>query len=96
VNRRVTLARRPSGFPEVSDFALDEAEAPELGSGEVLLRVLWVSVDPYQRGRMSTSRSYARSLELGDVITAQAVGEVVESRDGRFSRGELAVGQLGW
>jgi NADPH-dependent curcumin reductase CurA len=96
VNRRVTLAARPSGFPEESDFAVEEAEVPEPSPGEVLIRTLWVSVDPYQRGRMSTTRSYARSLELGDVITAQAVGEVVESRDGRFSEGDLAVGQLGW
>jgi NADPH:quinone reductase len=96
VNRRVTLAARPSGFPQESDFALDEAEMPEPVAGEVLIRTLWVSVDPYQRGRMSTTRSYARSLELGDVITAQAVGEVVESRDGRFSEGDLVVGQLGW
>jgi NADPH:quinone reductase len=96
VNRRVTLAARPSGLPQESDFTLDEAEVPEPGPGEVLIRTLWVSVDPYQRGRMSTARSYARSLELGDVITAQAVGEVVESRDGRYAVGDLAVGQLGW
>jgi NADPH:quinone reductase len=96
VNRRVTLAARPSGFPQESDFALDEAEMPVPSPGEVLIRTLWVSLDPYQRGRMSTARSYARSLELGDVITAQAVGEVIESRDGRFSEGDLAVGQLGW
>jgi NADPH-dependent curcumin reductase CurA len=96
LNRRVTLASRPAGFPQESDFALEEAEVPEPGAGEVLVRVLWVSVDPYQRGRMSTQRSYARGLELGDVITAQAVGEVVESRDDRYSVGDLAVGQLGW
>jgi NADPH:quinone reductase len=96
LNRRVTLAARPSGLPQESDFALSETELPEPGSGEVLVRVLWVSVDPYQRGRMSTARSYARSLEVGDVMTAQAVGEVVESRDGRYSEGNLAVGQLGW
>jgi NADPH:quinone reductase len=96
LNRRVTLAERPVGFPEESDFALGEAEAPEPRPGEVLLRVLWVSVDPYQRGRMSTQRSYARGLELGDVITAQAVGEVVASGDARFREGDLAVGQLGW
>jgi NADPH:quinone reductase len=96
VNRRVTLAARPSGFPEESDFALEEAEVPEPGAGEVLVRVLWVSVDPYQRGRMSTQRSYARGLELGDVITAQAVGTVVASNDGRYADGDLAVGQLGW
>jgi NADPH-dependent curcumin reductase CurA len=96
VNRRVTLAARPVGEPKDSDFALEEAEVPEPEEGEVLVRVLWVSVDPYQRGRMSQARSYARSLELGDVITAQAVGEVVESRDPRFAPGAVVVGQLGW
>jgi NADPH:quinone reductase len=96
LNRRVILAERPVGFPKDSDFALDEVGAPDPGAGEVLVRNLWISVDPYQRGRMSTQRSYARGLDLGDVITAQAVGEVVESRDGRYETGDLAVGQLGW
>jgi NADPH-dependent curcumin reductase CurA len=96
VNRRVTLAAHPGGFPEESDFSVEEAEVPEPGAGEVLVRNLWVSVDPYQRGRMSQQRSYARGLELGDVITSQAVGEVVTSHDGRYSEGDLAVGQLGW
>ena len=95
-NRRVTLAERPVGFPKDSDFAIDEIEVAEPGAGEVLVRALWVSVDPYQRGRMSEARSYAKKLELGDVITSQSVGEVVESHDGRFAPGDLVVGQLGW
>jgi NADPH-dependent curcumin reductase CurA len=95
-NRRVTLAARPVGFPKDSDFALDEVEVGEPGPGEVLVRTLWVSVDPYQRGRMSEARSYANSLELGDVITSQSLGEVVESTDSRFSPGDLVLGQLGW
>jgi NADPH-dependent curcumin reductase CurA len=95
-NRRVTLAERPVGFPKESDFALDEVEVGEPGPGEVLVRTLWVSVDPYQRGRMSQVRSYAKGLEVGDVITSQSLGEVVESRDGRYSPGDLVVGQLGW
>jgi NADPH-dependent curcumin reductase CurA len=95
-NRRVTMAARPEGFPKDSDFAVAEAEVGEPGPGEVLVRVLWVSVDPYQRGRMSHARSYAQALEVGDVMTAQALGEVVESHDGRFSTGDLVVGQLGW
>jgi len=95
-NRRITLAARPAGFPTESDFALEEAEIPEPEAGEVLVRALWVSVDPYQRGRMSEARSYARPLELGDVITSQTLGEVVESRDPRFTPGDLVVGQLGW
>src|SRR5205807_9685280 len=84
------------GFPQESDFALEETEIPEPEAGEVLVRALWVSLDPYQRGRMSEARSYATPLELGDVITAQTLGEVVESRDPRFEPGELVLGQLGW
>jgi NADPH-dependent curcumin reductase CurA len=95
-NRRVTMAARPEGFPKDSDFAVDEVEVGEPRPGEVLVRVLWVSVDPYQRGRMSQVRSYAQGLEIGDVMTSQSVGEVVESQDGRFSPGDLVVGQLGW
>jgi NADPH:quinone reductase len=96
MNRCVTLASRPVGFPQESDFAIDEVEVPSPEPGEVLVRSLWVSVDPYQRGRMSTVRSYAKGLELGDVITAQAVGEVIESNDPRYETGDLVVGQLGW
>ena len=95
-NRRVTLAARPQGFPKDEDFVLDEVEVGDPAPGEVLVRVLWVSVDPYQRGRMSEARSYAKKLELGDVITSQSLAEVVESQDGRFSIGDLVVGQLGW
>jgi len=95
-NRRVTLAARPVGPPGQSDFALDEIEVAGPGLGEVLVRIRYVSVDPYQRGRMSEARSYAASLQLGDVITSQSLAEVVESGDARFSPGDLVVGQLGW
>lgn len=94
--RAITLAARPTGSPSESDFELVERPVPEPAAGEVLVRILWTSVDPYQRGRMSTARSYARSVELGEVMTAQSLGEVVESRDGRFEDGDLVVGQLGW
>jgi len=96
VNRRVTLAARPVGAPQESDFALDEAPVPEPRPGEVLVRAHYLSVDPYQRGRMSEARSYAKPVELGEVMTAQAVGEVVESNDARFVVGDHVVGQLGW
>ncbi len=96
VNRQVTLAARPSGFPEESDFALVESEVPQPGPGEVLVRIEWASVDPYQRGRMSTARSYAKPVEIGEVMTSQSAGEVVESNDPRFSPGDKVVGQLGW
>src|SRR5438105_5597442 len=93
---RVTLAARPVGFPQESDFAVDEVEVGEPGHGELLVRVLWASVDPYQRGRMSEARSYAAPLQVGDVITSQSLGEVVASGDPRLSAGDLVVGQLGW
>ena len=96
VNRVVTLASRPTGFPDESNFALVEQPVPEPGPGEVLARVLWTSVDPYQRGRMSEARSYAKPVQLGEVMTAQSLGEVVESNDPRFEPGDLVVGQLGW
>jgi NADPH-dependent curcumin reductase CurA len=96
VNRRVTLAARPVGAPQESDFALDEVPVGEPRPGEVLVHNLYVSVDPYQRGRMSEARSYAKPLEIGDVVTSQAVGEVVESADPRFAPGDPVVGQLGW
>jgi NADPH-dependent curcumin reductase CurA len=96
VNRRVTLAARPEGFPKESDFALDEVEVPVHGTGEVLVRVSHASIDPYQRGRMSEARSYAQPMEIGDVITSQSIGEVVEGNDARFAPGDRVVGQLGW
>ncbi len=96
VNRRITLAARPVGLPLESDFALDEIDVGSPQVGEVLVRMLWASVDPYQRGRMSEARSYAKSLAIGDVITSVNLGEVVESNDPRLSPGDLVVGQLGW
>jgi NADPH:quinone reductase len=96
VNRAVTLAARPTGFPQESDFDLVEQPLPAAGPAEVLVRILWTSVDPYQRGRMSEARSYARPVQLGEVMTAQALGEVVSSGDSRYEPGDLVVGQLGW
>lgn len=96
MNRQITLAARPVGFPKESDFALLETPVPEPGPGQVLVRSHWLSLDPYMRGRMSETRSYAKPTQVGEVMTGQVVGEVVESTDGRFEAGELVVGQLGW
>ena len=96
MNRQITLAARPEGFPRESDFALVESEIPSPGPGEVLVRAQWLSLDPYMRGRMSRARSYAKATELGEPMTGQVVGEVVESGDSRFAQGDAVVGQLGW
>jgi|SRR5579863_3306735 len=95
-NRQVTLAARPVGEPKESDFALVESEIPSPGEQEVLVRVLWVSLDPYQRGRMSDARSYAHPVEISGVMTAQAVGEVIETRSSRFQPGDTVLGPFGW
>jgi hypothetical protein len=96
VNRQVTLAARPAGEPTQADFALVESDVPPPAEGEVVVRTLWLSLDPYQRGRMNEGRSYARHVDLGEVMTAQAVGEVVESRSSRFRPGDVVLGPFGW
>jgi NADPH-dependent curcumin reductase CurA len=95
-NRQVTLAARPTGEATEADFALLESPIPEAGAGEVVARTLWLSLDPYQRGRMNEGRSYARHVDIGEVMTAQAVGEVVESRSPRFKPGDVVMGPFGW
>jgi NADPH-dependent curcumin reductase CurA len=96
LNRQVTLTARPSGAPKESDFALVEGEAPEPGDGEVLVRNLWLSLDPYMRGRMNDARSYVAPVALGEVMGAQAVGEVVESRSPHYAAGDVVLGFFGW
>ena len=73
MNRQITLATRPEGFPQESCFALVESEIPQPGPGEVLVRSQWLSVDPYMRGRMSEARSYAKPTQVGEPMTGQAV-----------------------
>jgi hypothetical protein len=96
VNRQITLAARPVGYPKESDFALVVSPVPQPREGEVLVRALWLSLDPYQRGRMSTARSYAAAVELGEVIVGGVVGRVVESRTPAFTPGDIVEGRLGW
>lgn len=96
INRKITLAGRPAGWPSESDFKLVEAEAPRPAEGEALVEVLYVSVDPYQRGRMREVVGYGKPLELGDVMTAGAVGRVIGSRDHSLRTGDFVVGTLGW
>ena len=96
MNRQITLAALPVGFPRGSDFALVETEIPTPGAGEVLVRSQWLSLDPYMRGRMSQVRSYAKPTVVGEAMPGQVVGEVVGSEDSRFAPGDVVVGQLGW
>ncbi len=79
-NRRVLLAARPKGAPVATDFKLEISPRPEIGDGQVLLRSVFLSLDPYMRGRMSDAKSYADPLELGDVMLGGSVSRVEESR----------------
>lgn len=96
VNRRVVLASRPVGWPTEADFRLVGAEAPEPGEGEVLVRNHYLSLDPYMRGRMDATRSYAKPVEIGAVMEGETVGEVVASRSDRFRPGQFVRGRVGW
>ena len=94
-NTRITLAKRPEGMPVASDFALEHVPAPTPGSGEVLLKTLYLSLDPYMRGRMSDRKSYAAPLEIGEVITGGVVAEVVASKNTAYPVGTLRDPSLG-
>jgi NADPH-dependent curcumin reductase len=95
-NRRVLLASRPSGWVSEANFRIDETPLPQPAQGEVLVKNLWLSLDPYMRGRMSDAKSYVKGVELGDVMVGQTVGEVVSSRNEKFKEGDKVLTQLGW
>jgi len=94
-NRDVRLIRRPSGLPGPADFELAESPIPSPLPGQVLVRNLFMSVDPYMRGRMSDRKSYAAPYQLGETMTGGAVGRVVSGND-RFAAGDHVVSQNGW
>ncbi|HEY8383009.1 MAG TPA: NADP-dependent oxidoreductase [Microvirga sp.] len=95
-NRRVVMATRPIGEPRPEDFRIETVPAPAPAPGEVLLRTLYLSLDPYMRGRMSAAKSYAKPLEIGEAMLGGTVCEVVESRNDLFAVGEVVLGFAGW
>src|SRR5438132_10472013 len=95
-NRQVLLKRRPTEVPTLGDFAIVEAPMPDPGEGEVLVRGIYLSLDPYMRGRISGVRSYAQPVEIGAVIEGRVVGEVARSRDPAFREGDYVLGGYGW
>ena len=83
-------------MPTVDNFNFVDAGAPQPGDGELLVRMLYISVDPYLRGRMREGRSYIPPFQVGQVIESGGVGKVVESRDDRFQPGDIVTGMFGW
>lgn len=95
-NRQFLLAARPDGLPKESDFRLVEAPIPPLSDGEVLLQSVYLSVDPYMRGRITGVKTYAEPVHVGDLMVGGVVGKVVESRHADYQGGDYAVGYWGW
>jgi len=96
MNRRLVLASRPSGEPTIDNFRLETGPVPEPGPGQILVQNLYLSIDPYMRGRMSDRASYARPVAIGDVMVGGTVGRVVTSKAEGHAPGEILVGYGGW
>jgi NADPH-dependent curcumin reductase len=96
INRQIVLASRPTAEPTTDNFQLVEASVAPLQDGEVLVRNHYLSLDPYMRGRMNDSKSYAQPQPLNEVMIGGTVGEVVESRNDFFKPGDKVVGMGGW
>ena len=94
--RQIVLASRPSGWPVEDNFALTEADRPDLADGQVRVRNLFMSVDPYMRGRMNDVKSYVPPFRLGEPLEGGAIGTVTESRSPDLAKGDLVLHMLGW
>jgi NADPH-dependent curcumin reductase CurA len=95
-SREIQLASRPKGIPTTDNFTLTQTELEPLQDGQVLVRNLYMSVDPYMRGRMNDSKSYVPPFELGKPLEGGAVGEAIESRTREFKPGDIVTSNFGW
>ncbi len=95
-NRRIVLAERPKGLPDENTLRLEETEIPQAGAGEMLLRTIYLSLDPYMRGRMNEAKSYAEPVKIGEVMTAQVVAKVVSSNLDGYEPGDYVLSGSGW
>ena len=95
-NQRIVLASRPEGWVTPANFRLEKAPLPQPQEGEILVKNLWLSLDPYMRGRMSEQKSYVKGVDIGETMVGQTAGEVVESKNAAFKPGDKVLTQLGW
>lgn len=95
-NTQIRLAQRPVGAPDQSTFTVAHSDLRELAEGEVLLAVRWLSLDPYMRGRLSTAKSYAAPVEIGEVMVGSTVAQVLQSRYDGLSEGDWVLSYSGW
>src|SRR6201747_384834 len=94
--KRVVLASRPVGEPKASDFRIEDYTAPTPGEGQLLLRTIWLSLDPYMRGRMSDGPSYATPVPIGGVMEGGTVSGVIASNNPGFAKGDIVLSRAGW
>src|SRR5437868_662884 len=95
-NKRVVLASRPSGWVTKANFRVESVPVPKPKDGEVLVKNLWLSLDPYMRGRMNDTKSYAAKQEIDQVMVGGTAGEVIESKNPKFAIGDKVIGMFGW
>src|SRR5262249_4976380 len=94
--RQIVLAARPQGRPKASDCRLEETPIPTPSEGQILLRVQYLSLDPYMRGRMDDRKSYATPVPLGGVMEGESVAEVIASKHPAYSEGDIVLARTGW
>jgi NADPH-dependent curcumin reductase CurA len=94
--RQIVLASRPQGRPTLANFRLEQVPMPALPPGGVLLRMLYLSLDPYMRGRMEDRKSYAKPVAVGEVMTGESVAEVIASDHAGYAKGDIVTAHAGW
>src|SRR5438046_5616047 len=94
--RQIVLAARPQGKPQLTDFRLEETAIPTPASGQLLLGVQYLSLDPYMRGRMDDRKSYAKPLQVGEVMTGETVARVLTSNHSAYAKGDIVLAPTGW
>jgi len=95
-SREIRLKQRPRGMPQASDFELAEASVADPQDGQFLVRNVWMSVDPYMRGRMTEQKSYVESFQIDQPLDGGCIGQVAASKNADFAKGDFVLGQLGW
>ena len=96
VVKQIVLASRPKGPPVLANFRMEEVPLPQMPPGGLLLRVLYLSLDPFMRGRMDDAKSYAKSVSVGEVMTGESVCEVIASDRAGYAKGDIVLAPTGW
>ena len=96
INRQWILKNRPIGYPKETDFEIKSVEIPEIGNDEILIKTLFMSLDPYMRGRLRDAKSYTKPVQIGEVMTGEIVGRVIRSNYNSIKIGDIVTSHLGW